>query len=141
MLETQRPLFFDPYRENRVTGSFILIDPITNATLAAGMILGEALDEIPRDKVADEERWRRNGHKPYIIAMPDNPDLADAVERALFDRGCQVAVVEDRPSAEALAHAGFIAICTACDQNAPPFGTTVDEVLSALRVRQLLSND
>ena len=32
------PLHFDPYTANRVSGSFILIDPQTNATLAAGMI-------------------------------------------------------------------------------------------------------
>jgi sulfate adenylyltransferase large subunit len=37
-LELTRPLFFDAYREDRTTGSFILIDPHTNATLAAGMI-------------------------------------------------------------------------------------------------------
>jgi len=37
-LETARILSFDRYAENRVTGSFILIDPATNATVAAGMI-------------------------------------------------------------------------------------------------------
>ncbi len=37
-LETHRPLFCDPYEQNRATGSFILIDPLTNATVAAGMI-------------------------------------------------------------------------------------------------------
>jgi bifunctional enzyme CysN/CysC len=36
----QRPLLFDPYRRNRDTGSFILIDEATNNTVAAGMILG-----------------------------------------------------------------------------------------------------
>ncbi|MGH9482059.1 MAG: sulfate adenylyltransferase subunit CysN, partial [Terriglobales bacterium] len=36
--ETVSPLFFDAYRKNRSTGSFIVIDPRTNATLAAGMI-------------------------------------------------------------------------------------------------------
>jgi sulfate adenylyltransferase large subunit len=39
-LETHRPLYFDPYTENRTTGGFILIDPLTNATVAAGMIRG-----------------------------------------------------------------------------------------------------
>ena len=34
------PLFFDEYRRNRDTGSFILIDEATNATVGAGMILG-----------------------------------------------------------------------------------------------------
>ncbi|HEX4168887.1 MAG TPA: sulfate adenylyltransferase subunit CysN [Bryobacteraceae bacterium] len=37
-IETARPLIFDGYRANRITGSFILIDPVTNATVAAGLI-------------------------------------------------------------------------------------------------------
>jgi len=36
------PLFIDEYRRNRSTGSFVLIDETTNATVAAGMILGES---------------------------------------------------------------------------------------------------
>jgi bifunctional enzyme CysN/CysC len=38
-IRTTVPLFFDEYRSNRVTGSFILVDEKTNATVAAGMIL------------------------------------------------------------------------------------------------------
>jgi bifunctional enzyme CysN/CysC len=38
-LRTTVPLFFDDYRRNRATGSFILVDEATNDTLAAGMIL------------------------------------------------------------------------------------------------------
>jgi len=41
-IATAKPLFFDPYKENRVTGSFILIDRKTNHTAGAGMILAEA---------------------------------------------------------------------------------------------------
>ncbi len=41
-MRCQVPLFFDEYRRNRSTGSFILIDEATNTTVAAGMILGEA---------------------------------------------------------------------------------------------------
>jgi bifunctional enzyme CysN/CysC len=41
-LRTTAPLFFDEYRRNRHTGSFILIDEGTNETVAGGMILGEA---------------------------------------------------------------------------------------------------
>ena len=37
-----RPLFFDPYRENRGAGAFILIDRKTDATAAAGMIISAA---------------------------------------------------------------------------------------------------
>jgi len=39
-LQTQTPLLFDPYKRNRGTGSFILIDEATNNTVAAGMIIG-----------------------------------------------------------------------------------------------------
>ena len=42
VIETHRPLFWDPYSANRRTGSFILIDPATNRTAGAGMIRGAA---------------------------------------------------------------------------------------------------
>jgi bifunctional enzyme CysN/CysC len=38
-LRTTAPLFYDEYRRNRATGSFILVDEATNATVAGGMIL------------------------------------------------------------------------------------------------------
>jgi len=38
-IRTTKPLLFDPYRRNRSTGSLILIDEITNETIAAGMII------------------------------------------------------------------------------------------------------
>ncbi|WP_127782894.1 adenylyl-sulfate kinase [Rhodococcus sp. X156] len=44
-LRTQAPLLFDAYRRNRDTGSFILIDDATNATVAAGMITGPSLPQ------------------------------------------------------------------------------------------------
>ncbi|MQA60192.1 MAG: adenylyl-sulfate kinase [Actinophytocola sp.] len=42
-LHTQSPLQFDPYRRNRLTGSFVLVDEATNDTVAAGMLLGPHL--------------------------------------------------------------------------------------------------
>ncbi|WP_174190025.1 adenylyl-sulfate kinase [Nocardia barduliensis] len=42
-LRTRQPLLFDPYRRNRATGSFILVDDTTNNTVAAGMITGPSL--------------------------------------------------------------------------------------------------
>ncbi|MEO2166184.1 MAG: sulfate adenylyltransferase, partial [Acidimicrobiales bacterium] len=39
-LRSTQPLFFDEYRRNRNTGSFVLIDEASNATVAAGMIVG-----------------------------------------------------------------------------------------------------
>ncbi len=38
-LRAQVPLFFDEYRVNRATGSFVLVDEATNATVGAGMLL------------------------------------------------------------------------------------------------------
>jgi bifunctional enzyme CysN/CysC len=42
-LRTTVPLFYDEYRRNRMTGSIILVDEATNATVAAGMLLDPAL--------------------------------------------------------------------------------------------------
>ncbi|MSQ31219.1 MAG: sulfate adenylyltransferase [Dehalococcoidia bacterium] len=43
-LRTTEPLCFDPYRGNRHTGSFILVDETTNHTVGAGMLLGALAD-------------------------------------------------------------------------------------------------
>ena len=55
-----RPLVFDRYADNRATGSFILIDPATNFTAGAGMIIepGPASsDGAARDR-APPSGWR-----------------------------------------------------------------------------------
>ncbi|MYV98769.1 GTP-binding protein [Streptomyces sp. SID3343] len=41
-LRTTAPLFHDPYRRNRTTGSFILVDEATDNTVAAGILLDDA---------------------------------------------------------------------------------------------------
>jgi len=38
-LRTTQPLFVDEYRRNRITGSFLLIDEASGATVGAGMVL------------------------------------------------------------------------------------------------------
>jgi sulfate adenylyltransferase subunit 1 len=42
-LRTTTPFFFDEYRRNRETGSFILVEESTNVTVGAGMITGEGV--------------------------------------------------------------------------------------------------
>ena len=59
-LRTTAPLFFDEYRRNRDTGSFILIDEATNATVAAGMILGPTQT---RDAVVGVDRRTQPGRR------------------------------------------------------------------------------
>jgi bifunctional enzyme CysN/CysC len=45
----QKPLLVDEYRRNAVTGSFILIDPHTNTTVGAGMLLPSPTADTDRD--------------------------------------------------------------------------------------------
>jgi len=47
-VRTAVPLMIDPYKRNRTTGSFILVDEFTNATVAAGMILWPDGTERPQ---------------------------------------------------------------------------------------------
>jgi sulfate adenylyltransferase subunit 1 len=100
--ETVSPLFFDPYTQNRITGSFILIDPISNATLGAGMIRADLADQTAAGSVsiAQEyapvtlaERYKRHGHYPGLIVVENNPGLATRLERALFDDRFEVLLV------------------------------------------------
>jgi bifunctional enzyme CysN/CysC/sulfate adenylyltransferase subunit 1 len=103
-VETSSPLFFDSYRQNRTTGSFIVIDPLTNSTLGAGMIqaaLSKSADALPlspeRDldtPVANLERYQRHGHYPAIFSTTARPGLVKRLERSLFDEGFEVIVVD-----------------------------------------------
>ncbi|MBC7962737.1 MAG: sulfate adenylyltransferase subunit CysN, partial [Steroidobacteraceae bacterium] len=52
-LELDRPISFDSYRQNRDTGSFILIDRFSNATVAAGMVITAAPLEPQTAQVTD----------------------------------------------------------------------------------------
>src|ERR1700726_4533461 len=96
--ETVSPLFFDSYTQNRITGSFILIDPISNATLGAGMIREDLSDAslIGADKdaaqkhVTSADRYKRHGHYPGLILVENNLTLASRLERALFDERFEV---------------------------------------------------
>jgi sulfate adenylyltransferase large subunit len=99
--ETVSPLFFDPYTQNRITGSFILIDPISNATLGAGMIRADLADQTrATGAVAQEllpvtaaERYKRHGYSPALIVVEDDATLAMRLERALFDDHFEVLLV------------------------------------------------
>ena len=88
-LSTTLPIFFDSYASNRAMGSFVLVDPITNATVAAGMIQS-TVEEGPSERggrVTTEERTARHGHRPAVVHIQGSSRIADRVERALFDDG------------------------------------------------------
>jgi bifunctional enzyme CysN/CysC len=106
-LRCHRPLYFDAYRDNRRTGAFILIDSLSNGTLAAGMIQAAAPPDSslardglePHSQVSPRERVERLGQRGGVVLLTGLPgagksELAYAVERVLFDRG-RVALVVD----------------------------------------------
>jgi bifunctional enzyme CysN/CysC len=97
-----KPIFHDPYRQNRATGAFILIDSLSNNTVAAGMILeGEAAEpytesqrppslERSGTQVSHDERAERLGQKGCTVWLTGLPAsgksaIAFALERRLFD--------------------------------------------------------
>jgi bifunctional enzyme CysN/CysC len=113
-LTTTQPLFFDRYALNRATGSFILIDPVTHNTVAAGMIRGTSrnVDDL-LDVSSDEQAMRRqrlqhvvwevgalsqnerealNGHPGAVLwftglSGSGKSTIAQHLERTLYRRG------------------------------------------------------
>ena len=90
VLTTAKELFFDPYQKNKATGSFILIDPISNNTSAVGMII---------DRVEDKEM-----HLSDALPVLDLPKLGitpehyEAIRKAVKDlerQGLEVKVIEE----------------------------------------------
>ena len=100
-ISSDRELLFDPYASNRQTGSFVLVDRLSNATVAAGMIIGasSAWDRQPdaslhrqASSISGAERSARFGQQPCTVLLTGltaagKSTIATALERRLFDRG------------------------------------------------------
>ena len=97
---TQKPLIFDAYQDNKPTGSFVLIDPLTNNTAAVGMIREALADDaaalgdiypltemLPR--AAHEELLGQRGQLLWLTGLSGagKSTVALAVERELHRRG------------------------------------------------------
>jgi bifunctional enzyme CysN/CysC len=114
-ISLNQPICFDGYRRNRATGAFIVIDRVSNGTVAAGMILDRSTsderqdpwDDAPaaaslhgeRSNVSADERQARFGQKPVTLLLTGftgsgKTTLAYAVERRLFDQGRAVVVLD-----------------------------------------------
>ena len=81
--ETNLPLFFDAYKDNRWTGSLILIDGVTNATVGAGMIVAAV-----ESSLEDERR-------AVLVLMPGRTELAERVREALSVQGERAVSIDD----------------------------------------------
>ncbi|MFO1413413.1 MAG: sulfate adenylyltransferase subunit CysN [Burkholderiales bacterium] len=102
-----QPLFVDEYRRNRATGSFIVIDPESNATAGAGMLIerksaasadaatGERVSRnvsVQRGRVTDADRAQLLGQRPQTIWLTGlsgsgKSTLAHALEQRLVAQG------------------------------------------------------
>jgi hypothetical protein len=106
VIRAARPIFVDAYARSRQTGAFILIDALTNETVAAGMVRDEAppedLDLGPalHPTATPDERAARLGHRAAVVWVAPPPTreaesraaaVVDAVERALAADGVLVA--------------------------------------------------
>lgn len=139
-ISTHRALYFDAYQDNRTTGSFILIDSLSNNTVAAGMIElpgrpSQSLEEVrrelqagsglaPKTQVSPLERRERMGQEGRTVWLTGLPgsgrwSLAYALERRLFDLGRTATVVVPAQhnlasmvaAARACTDAGLVTIC------------------------------
>ncbi|MBE0663710.1 MAG: sulfate adenylyltransferase subunit CysN [Bacteroidales bacterium] len=114
VITTVKPLLFDLYIKNRQTGSFILIDPITNNTSAVGMIIERVSTEEMPSRIADmdkaridkgqgligdseyQKRYNQQGATIWITGLHGSGknELAFLLEKRLFDMGATVVVLE-----------------------------------------------
>ena len=102
-----KPLYFDAYRKNRRTGAFVLIDSLSNGTVAAGVIRGKVqsdasakdADGVGHSMVSPREREERLGQRGAVVLLSGLPgagksEIAYTVERLLYDRGHFALVVD-----------------------------------------------
>ena len=103
-LRTQRPLLLDEYSRNAATGSFILIDPDTNGTVAAGMVRDTtpvasrfATPNTVRHQslVSTEDRLSK-GRTVWLTGLSGSgkSSVAVLVEQKLLERGCPAYVLD-----------------------------------------------
>jgi sulfate adenylyltransferase subunit 1 (EFTu-like GTPase family) len=81
--ETSLPLFFDTYADSRTTGSLILIDGVSNATVGAAMITGKS-------ETADNDRT----HAAFVV-LPGRAELAERLREDIEAHGRRAVIVDD----------------------------------------------
>lgn len=114
VLTTNRPLFFDPYKKNKNTGAFVLIHPVTNNTVAVGMIIDKlSSDDLP-SRISDKHReqirkgeglistaeyqkkYNQKGVTLWVTGLlgSGKNEFAFSLEKQLFDMGVTVVLMD-----------------------------------------------
>ena len=119
-INTSLPIFFDAYATNLKTGCFVLVDPLTNMTAAAGMIRGpirKIEDEIEETEIAESGKrksahtvwseWnipqnireKRNRHQAAVLwftglSGSGKSSISRLLEQRLFQQGCQTMLLD-----------------------------------------------
>nr|WP_321357921.1 sulfate adenylyltransferase subunit CysN [uncultured Draconibacterium sp.] len=114
VITTTKPLFFDPYKKNKQTGSFILIDPVTHNTVAVGMIIDKLgsnslpsrITDVDKKKIAKGEalikpeeyvqKYNQKGETIWITGLHGSGknELAFSLEKKLFDNDATVVLID-----------------------------------------------
>ncbi len=143
------PVVFDPYQKSKGTGSFIIIDRLTNVTVGAGMISGVS-DKSSFTHVTPEERSARFGQKAVAIGLTGAKagEVAYQLERKLFDSGHAATILENQGENQAkyieiIKHAGLIALCPECPEKLPDmqFDTeknNTEQILASLKAKKTI---
>jgi len=101
-IKTFNKIFFDPYKINKLTGSFIIIDEESYSTVAAGFIKNKNQDKNIRweeSYISKEDRVKRNGHKGKILWLTGlsgsgKTTISREVEKRLFNTNHQVITLD-----------------------------------------------
>ena len=140
------PVVFDNYKTHKGTGSFIIIDRLTNGTVGAGMIVGTD-DNENMQPVSIEERTARFSQIATAVNLTGEKsvEIAYQLERKLFDNGHASTILETTNNVliQAINHAGLIAICVNTNEGFTPiqFDTntqTLDEIYSTLKTQKVI---
>jgi len=142
------PAVFDSYKLSKGTGSFIIIDRLTNVTVGAGMIVGVSEVDDLQKPVTAEDRLARFSQKPAVISLSgsDSGIVAYQLERKLFDNGHAVVVIVDggeESALKALKTAGLLVIAVNSQSDCVDLRfdlaqQSIDDIYSALKQQKII---
>ncbi|MAZ92921.1 MAG: sulfate adenylyltransferase subunit CysN [Bacteroidales bacterium] len=116
VITTIKPLFFDAYKKNRQTGSFIFIDPVTHNTCAVGMIIDNlSSDDLPnriidvdKEKITQgvglilkseyESVYQQKSATIWLSGLHGSGknELAYTLQKSLFEMGAKVMLLDGK---------------------------------------------